>query len=62
MTMDTAAGALPWSISVTLAALALFGFVKGRFTGAPPWKSALQTTGIGGLAAAAAFMLARAIS
>ncbi len=62
MAMDTAARALPWSIGVTLAALAVFGFVKGRFTGAPPLRSALQTTGIGGLAAAAAFVLARALS
>lgn len=59
---DTAARALPWSIGVTLVALAVFGFVKGRFTGAGGLVSALQTAGIGGLAAAAAFGLARAIS
>ena len=40
---------------------ATFGFVKGRFTGARPWKSALQTALIGGLAAAAAFGIARAV-
>jgi vacuolar iron transporter family protein len=57
---DTAA-ALSISIGVTLAALAVFGFVKGRFTGARPWKSAFQTTLIGGLAAAAAFAIARAV-
>jgi len=62
MAMASAARALPWSIGVTLVALAVFGFVKGRFTGAAPLKSALQTAGIGGLAAAAAFLLARAIS
>ena len=55
-----AAVALSISIAVTLAALAVFGFVKGRFTGARPWKSAFQTTLIGGVAAAAAFALARA--
>ena len=49
-----AATALSVSIGVTLAALAVFGFVKGRFTGARPWKSAFQTTLIGGVAAAAA--------
>jgi vacuolar iron transporter family protein len=49
------------SVAVTLVALAVFGFVKGRFTGARPWKSALQTTLIGGLAAAAAFGIARAV-
>jgi len=62
MAIDSAALALPWSIGVTLAALAVFGFVKGQFTGAAPLKAALQTASIGGLAAAAAFALARAIS
>jgi len=47
---------------VTLLALTVFGFVKGGFTGAPRWRSALQTTLVGGLAAAAAFLIARAIS
>jgi VIT1/CCC1 family predicted Fe2+/Mn2+ transporter len=50
------------SIMVTLFALALFGYVKGHFTGLSPWRSGLQTLVIGGLAAAAAFGLARAIS
>ena len=57
-----AAVALSISIAVTLAALAVFGFVKGRFTGARPWKSAFQTTLIGGVAAAAAFAIARAVA
>jgi vacuolar iron transporter family protein len=50
------------SIAVTLAALFIFGFIKGRFTGTRPMRSALQTALIGSAAAAAAFMLARAIS
>jgi VIT1/CCC1 family predicted Fe2+/Mn2+ transporter len=54
--------ALLFSIVVTLLALALFGYVKGRFTGTRPLRSALQTTLIGGLAATAAFLIARAIS
>jgi VIT1/CCC1 family predicted Fe2+/Mn2+ transporter len=62
MAMASAAGALPVSVAITLVALAAFGFVKGRFTGAPPVRSALQTALIGGLAAAAAFGIARAIS
>jgi VIT1/CCC1 family predicted Fe2+/Mn2+ transporter len=62
MASASASQALPWSIGVTLAALAVFGFVKGGFTGAPRLKSALQTASIGGLAAAVAFALARAIS
>jgi VIT1/CCC1 family predicted Fe2+/Mn2+ transporter len=43
-------------------ALLVFGFVKGRFTGVSPARSALQTVMVGGLAAAAAFLLARAFS
>jgi VIT1/CCC1 family predicted Fe2+/Mn2+ transporter len=58
---ETAAEALPTSIAATLAALALFGFVKGRFTGAPPLRSAAQTLAIGGIAAAAAYFLARLV-
>lgn len=55
-------GASLWvSVALTLLALAIFGFVKGRFTGARPWRSALQTTLIGGVAAAAAFAIARAV-
>lgn len=54
--------ALRLSVVVTLIALALFGGVKGRFTGVPVPRSALQTTVTGGLAAAAAFAIARLIS
>jgi VIT1/CCC1 family predicted Fe2+/Mn2+ transporter len=54
--------ALMVSVGVTLLALLGFGYVKGRFTGAPPVRSALQTALIGGLAAGAAFAIARAIS
>jgi VIT1/CCC1 family predicted Fe2+/Mn2+ transporter len=54
--------ALLISAGVTLVALALFGAVKARFTGVPVLRGALQTTFIGGLAAAAAFGIARWIS
>lgn len=54
--------ALAASVIVTLAALLIFGWIKGRFTGLNPFRSAAQTTLIGGLAAAAAFAIARAIS
>ncbi len=54
--------ALGWSVIVTLIALGVFGFIKGRFTGAHALRSALQTVVIGGLAAGAAFLLAKAIS
>jgi VIT1/CCC1 family predicted Fe2+/Mn2+ transporter len=54
--------ALPVSVGITLLALAVFGYVKGYFTGASPVRSAIQTVLIGGLAATAAFSIARAIS
>ncbi len=57
-----APSALKLSVAVTLAALAVFGGIKGRFTGVPVIRSALQTSIIGGLAAAAAFGIARWIS
>jgi VIT1/CCC1 family predicted Fe2+/Mn2+ transporter len=54
--------ALFTSIGVTIAALGIFGYIKGYFTGTRPIRSALQTVVIGGLAATAAFGIARAIS
>jgi VIT1/CCC1 family predicted Fe2+/Mn2+ transporter len=53
---------LNFSVAVTLVALAAFGYAKGRFTGTAPLRGALQTVLIGGLAAAAAFAIARAIA
>ena len=58
----SAARALMVSVALTLVALCVFGYVKGHFTGAGPVRSALQTTLVGGLAAAAAFGIARAIT
>ncbi len=58
----SAARALMVSVALTLVALFVFGYVKGHFTGAGPVHSALQTTLVGGLAAAAAFGIARAIT
>jgi vacuolar iron transporter family protein len=54
--------ALYISVVATLLALLVFGYIKGRFTGTRPFRSALQTALIGGLAAAAAFLIARFIS
>src|SRR5579864_9385981 len=56
------ATALLLSVAVTLAALAVFGYIKARFTGTRPLRGALQTMLVGGLAAAAAFGLARLVS
>jgi VIT1/CCC1 family predicted Fe2+/Mn2+ transporter len=60
--LSPASKALVVSVVVTLLALLVFGYVKGRFTGAHPLRSALQTALIGGLAATAAFLIARFIS
>lgn len=60
--LPDARAALRVSVVVTIIALAIFGGVKGRFTGVPVLRSALQTSVIGGLAAAAAFGIARWIS
>lgn len=60
--MSNAHTALLISAAVTTVALAIFGYVKGRFSGARPVVSAVQTVVIGGVAAAAAFLLARAIA
>ena len=53
--------ALIGSVAVTLLALLAFGYVKGRFTTARPLRSAWQTVIVGGLAATAAFVIAKAL-
>jgi vacuolar iron transporter family protein len=50
------------STLITLVALAVFGYVKGRFTGKTPFKSALQTVVTGSLAAVVAFVIAKLVS
>lgn len=51
--------ALPVSAVITLLCLLLFGFFRGRMAGRNPWTSALRATITGGLAAAAAFGVAK---
>ena len=51
--------ALIASVAVTISALFVFGGVKARFTGIPVWRGGFQTAMIGGVAAAAAFSIAR---
>ena len=58
MFIQHTAEALPYSVVVTLLALGVFGYIKGRFTGTRPLLSAAQTMLIGGLAAGAAFLIA----
>ena len=50
------------SIAVTAIALFVFGYIKGHFTGTRPIRSAMHTTLVGGLAAAAAFLIAQRFS
>jgi VIT1/CCC1 family predicted Fe2+/Mn2+ transporter len=59
--LPRASTALLVSVGVTLIALAVFGYVKGRFTGTRPFRSAFQTVMIGGIAAGVAFAIAKAI-
>jgi len=54
--------ALYTSIVLTLLALLAFGYMKGRWTGSTPIRSALQTALVGSLAATAAFLIARLIA
>jgi VIT1/CCC1 family predicted Fe2+/Mn2+ transporter len=54
--------ALRLSVFITLLALALFGALKGRMVGTGAVRSALQTTLIGGTAAAAAYGLAHLLN
>jgi VIT1/CCC1 family predicted Fe2+/Mn2+ transporter len=60
--IDSAKNALSISVIVTLIALLVFGIIKGRFTGAHPIRSGIQTMVIGGLAAGAAFLIAKFIA
>ncbi len=60
--LSAARTALGFSVAVTLVALGIFGYIKGHYTGARPWRSAVQTVAIGGVAAGAAFGLARLFS
>ena len=54
--------ALLGSVALTLLALIVFGYVKGRFTVKKPMRSAWQTAVVGGIAAAAAFAIAKFIA
>jgi VIT1/CCC1 family predicted Fe2+/Mn2+ transporter len=62
MLLNSAYSALMASVAATLVALAVFGAIKGHYTGMPRLSSAIRTVVIGGLAAAAAFVIARLVS
>ncbi len=60
--MSEPQSALIVSAIVTLTALLIFGYIKGRFTGTRPGVSAVRMALIGGIAATAAFVIAKLIS
>ncbi|MHB1022319.1 MAG: VIT1/CCC1 transporter family protein [Acidobacteriaceae bacterium] len=62
MVVSHSANALRDSVYITLAALFVFGGIKGKLTGAGWLRSALQTVFIGGIAAGAAYGLAKLLS
>jgi VIT1/CCC1 family predicted Fe2+/Mn2+ transporter len=62
MVVARAGPALAWSVLLTLLALLVFGYVKGMFTVKAPLRSAWQTALVGGLAAAAAFAIAKLVA
>jgi VIT1/CCC1 family predicted Fe2+/Mn2+ transporter len=55
--MSRASRAFGYSVIFTLCALAVFGYIKGHFTGTSQVRSAFQTVLIGGIAAAVAFAI-----
>lgn len=61
MLLDRPGPALAVSAAVTLAALGIFGYLKGRFSGTGGLRSALQALTVGALAAGAAFGIARLV-
>jgi len=62
MLLANAQRGLICSAAITLMALGIFGLIKGKFTGTNAVRSAIQTMVIGGVAAAAAFALAKLIA
>jgi VIT1/CCC1 family predicted Fe2+/Mn2+ transporter len=62
MILPTAKSALLASVVATIIALAVFGAIKSYYTGMPKLSGAFRTAVIGGLAAAAAFGIARLVS
>jgi vacuolar iron transporter family protein len=56
--LDEPLEALRYSVTVTLACLFVFGWMKSKFTGVNPWWGAIKVSMIGAMAAAAAFGVA----
>lgn len=62
MIADHVLTGLWYSVGITLLALAVFGAIKAHFTGISKLRGAWQTVFTGGLAAGAAFLIARSFS
>ncbi|MCL6442521.1 MAG: VIT1/CCC1 transporter family protein [Alicyclobacillus sp.] len=62
MVLSNPSYALIFSVFVTLIALFVFGFVKAKFMGTRPFKTAWQTVLVGGLAAGVAYEAARLVT
>ena len=62
MVMHSVLAGLWFSVAITLLALLVFGYIKAYFTGIGRLRGGLQTVFTGGLAAAAAFLIARLVS
>lgn len=62
MILTNGHSALLWSVTVTIIALFIFGYMKGYFLGTKPWYSALQTAFIGSIAAGVAYFMAKLLS
>ncbi len=56
---ETPHDGLLWSAAVTVACLFIFGYIKSKVTGQPPFAGALRVTAIGVVAAGAAYFVAR---
>jgi VIT1/CCC1 family predicted Fe2+/Mn2+ transporter len=62
MVLADTRSALKVSVVLTVLALMVFGAVKGRLTGVALFRAGFQTAVVGALAAAAAFLIARAVN
>jgi predicted membrane protein (TIGR00267 family) len=62
MIVHQADRAVIWSVAVTILALFVFGAIKARFTGIHVLRGGFQTAVIGGIAAGAAYGIAKLVS
>jgi vacuolar iron transporter family protein len=56
---DIPSSGLMYSSIITILCLFIFGYIKSRFMDMNPWEGAFKTTGIGVIAASAAYFIAK---